>query len=151
MARFTLVEEIYDPQHCNHRLRFGSPDHVIRLSKRKRLSAFSAGKCFGYIRWSRNVYGTQNWQFIIAQARGTGRLTPYPGLYPGADIWFRARGKTATKRALEWIDKVEIETRMPIENLPESFWRRSENAQVLSQKLPIPGDVFSEFTRLSHV
>ena len=150
MGEFTLVEDIYARNSCHHRLRFGSPDHVIRLDKTKRMMAFRPGKAFGYIRWTRNRYGTQNWQLIIAQANSSGRISEYPGLYPGADIWFRARGKSAVKRALAWLDKVEKRSDIPLENLPESFWRRAENARFLRKSLPFPGDKVSEYTRLSH-
>jgi len=151
MDKLTLVEDIYLRDICHHRLRFGKPEHVVRLDKTKRLMGFEPGKTFGYIRWSRNVYGTQNWQFIVAQASLAGRISTYPGLHPGADIWFRARGKSAVKRALSWLDKVEKVSDISLQDLPESFWRRAENARNLRQSLPFPGDIMSEYTRLSHV
>lgn len=150
MDKFTLVEDIYARNICHHRLRFGTPDHVIRIDKTKRMMAFRPSKVFGYIRWTRNQYGTQNWQFIVAQAKGSGRISEYPGLFPGADIWFRARGKSAVKGALNWLDKVETASEIPLDFLSESYWRRAENARFLRQSLPLPGDIASEYTRLSH-
>ena len=151
MGEFTLVEDIYARNICHHRLRFGTPDHVIRIDKTKRMMAFRPSKVFGYIRWTRNQYGTQNWQFIVAQAKGFGRISEYPGLFPGADIWFRARGKTAVKRTLSWLDKIEKASDVSLHDLPESLWRRAENARIFRQSLPFPGSVMSEYTRLSHV
>ena len=147
MGNLTLIEDIFVPKLCRHRLRFGDPDHRLRLDKGRNILAFAPGKLAGYIRWTRNDYGTDHWQFVVVKTGKEGRITPYPGIHPGAQILFRARGKTAVKTALIWIDQLEKKCPLYLEAIPANFWRRAENARLLRQKLPM----FETVKELSHV
>lgn len=147
MSAFTLVETVKIRGRCNHRLRFGQPCETIILGDNKSFVAFGAGQIFGYIRWSRNAFGTRNWQFFVIRAVGNGRVTRIPGVYPGGELLFRTRGVVATKRALSWLDEVEKTISFLLSDLPESYWRRIENDALTEHQLP---KFKSEFRGESH-
>lgn len=136
MSKFTLVETVQIRSRCNHRLRFGQSFETKTLSENKTLVAFEAGQIFGYIRWSRNAYGTRNWQFFVVRSVGAGRVTRIPGISPGGDLLFRTRGVVATQRALKWLDGLEKTIPFSLSDLPESYWRLAENEVFTDGQLP---------------
>ncbi|RZV36086.1 MAG: DUF2840 domain-containing protein [Acidimicrobiales bacterium] len=134
---YTLVKSDYRPDVCNHRLRFGAPVHVVRMSKCTTYFAFKHRDVFGYIRWNRNDFGTINWQFIVARCAHETCQTSFPGIHPGVDLLFRARGVKAVKTSLAWMDRLEKTAGKPLEKLPVSFWRKAENSRIIRAKLPL--------------
>jgi len=136
MTGLTFVKSDYRANSHNHRLRFGAPSRVIKLSKSCHFSAFQPGAVFGYIRWSQNSFGTVNWHFIIARSSVAGRQSSFPGIHPGINLLFRARGVQAVKTSLSWLDRVEKTASMPLDHVPIAFWRKAENARVIRSKLP---------------
>jgi len=133
----TIVKSSYLRNRCNHRLRFGSPVHILKPDKTTKFAAFHPGEIFGYIRWSRNQYGTDNWQIIIAKAGSGKRLSVFPGIHPGADILFRARGVKASQSTLKWLDRIEKNAAVSLPEIPPSFWRKAENARIIRMGLPL--------------
>ena len=142
MSRYTLVETLKIRGQCNHRLRFGQPIDQIILGENKRLEVFRAGQVFGYIRWSRNGFGTRNWQLFVVRSVGNGRVTQVPGVYPGGELLFRTRGVLATQKALIWLDKLEQTIPFLLSDLPDSYWRLAENNVFTAHKLPGPSPHF---------
>ncbi len=136
MSVFTLVETIKLRGHCNHRLRFGQPLEEIKLDENKSLAAFRAGQIFGYIRWSRNAFGTRNWQSFVVRSVSKGRVTRIPGVYPGGELLLRTRGVVATQKALSWLDKTEKSIPFLLSDFPESYWRLAENELFTDHQLP---------------
>ena len=136
MTNFTLVQHLKTPTH-HYYLRFGCPVETIIQDKAQILCAFSPGQFFGYVRWFRNEYGTRSWQLYICQTVDSGRVSHIPGVRPGAQILFRARGKTAVQQALSYLKSLEHSQNIPLENIPASFWRKAQNNSVIRQSLPI--------------
>jgi len=134
---FTLVKSEFRADSRNHRLRFGAPVHIIRINKNSTYSAFKPGDVFGYIRWNRNDYGTINWQFIIGRSGSGASLTRFPGIHPGADLLYRARGVKAVKETLSWLDRLEKTSITRLEDYPISLWRKAENQRIIRAKLPL--------------
>jgi len=131
----------------NHRLRFGEPHSEARLGWHSRLASFKPAQIFGYIRWSANEYGTQDWRLFVCKAGGfhsqnlglgggnTGhhnRLTRIPGVLPGAHILLKTQGKARVKRALVYIDAIEKETG-ELSLVTESYWRHLHNRLEVNQ------------------
>ena len=135
MSRYTLVH-CKTTDRCRYRLRFGDAVQTIRFDEYNALSAFKPYQVFGYIRWKRNDFGTQSWLLFICEIVPSARLTRVPGLYPGAEILFRARGKVAVKRTLSWLVRLEKKAQYPLELLPASYWRQAQNAALIHQPMP---------------
>ena len=108
----------------------------MRSNWQRAFAVFRPGQLFGYIRWHGNKYGTQDWRFYIAKACKPGPLVRVNGILPGADILLETRGAARTKRALEWIDRLE-ETDAGLENISPAFWRHAHNALTTGQ-IPHP-------------
>ena len=156
----TAVYIRYRKNRINHRLRFGTPVIETRLGWHSRLASFKPGHIFGYIRWSANDYGTQDWRLFVCKAGGfhsqnlgldggnTGhhnRLTRIPGVLPGAHILLQSQGKARVKRALGYIDTLEKETNQ-LALVTESYWRHLHNR--LEVNLP-PHDFSSLQARMT--
>lgn len=143
----TAVYVRYRKNRINHRLRFGEPHSETRLGWHSRLASFKPDDIFGYIRWSANEYGTQDWRLFVCKAGGnshhidgqggekTGhhnRLTRIPGVMPGAHILLKTQGKARVKRALGYIDALEKETGQ-LALITESYWRHLHNGLEVNQ------------------
>ena len=143
----TAVYIRYRKNRINHRLRFGEPHSETRLGWHSRLASFKPAQIFGYIRWSANEYGTQDWRLFVCKAGGlhsqnlgldggnTGhhnRLTRIPSVLPGAHILLKTQGKARVKRALEYIDRLEKDTG-ELSLITESYWRHLHNRLEVNQ------------------
>jgi len=143
----TAVYIRYRKSRINHRLRFGEPHSEIRLGWSSRLASFKPNDVFGYIRWSANEFGTQDWRLFVCKAGGnshhidgqgdekTGhhnRLTRIPGVLPGAHILLKTQGKARVKRALVYLDAIEKETG-ELSLVTESYWRYLHNRLDVNQ------------------
>jgi len=127
MSRITLIQCHFVRGLINHRLRFGTPDTILKLDKYRGLACFSAGKIFGYIRWRANEYGTQEWRFFILKSQDEGVLTSVPGIRPGVKILASFNGTQSVKRALTAFDEIEISAGGDAQSLSESFWLTFQN------------------------
>lgn len=151
----TAVYVRYRKNRINHRLRFGTPSVQTRLGWHESLVSFAPDQVFGYIRWSSNKYGTQDWRLFVCKAGGnlqnmigssggnTGhhnRLTRIPGVLPGAHVLLKTQGTTRVKRALKLIDSLESETG-DLGLVTESYWRHLHNRLEVNQ----PPHAFSAF------
>lgn len=105
----TSVLICYHKKTTNHRLRFGTPISTIRLGWHRSAAIFMPDQTFGYIRWTGNKYGTQDWQLFVCKASISNQLTRIPGVMPAAELLLHTRGSTRTKRALQLIDELEIQ------------------------------------------
>ena len=118
----TRVDVLYLPDFVNYWLPFGNPRHWQELDRRRALAYFAPGQVFGYMRWEANEYGTRYWRFWIVRAgRGGARLLRVPGIRPGAEVLFDARGKARIKRALEAIDNLTASAFDPANVAPAYF------------------------------
>lgn len=153
--QLTAVYIRYRKNRINHRLRFGTPRVKTRLGWHESLVSFAPDQVFGYIRWSANEHGTQDWRLFVCKAGGdspniigssggnTGhhyRLTRIPGVLPGAHVLLKTQGATRVKRALKLIDTLEKDTGDLI-SVTESYWRHLHNRLEVNQ----PSHAFSAF------
>ena len=127
---FTLVLISYRKNRHNHRLRFGAPKRQIRLDWQRALAAFIPGQTFGYIRWTANRYGTQDWRFFVVQAVYNGPLTALPGVRPGGDILLETQGRTRVTRTLQWLDALETEVE-DLAVISTAFWRAAHQSLLI--------------------
>ncbi len=134
--KYTLVTEHYVRGHCNHRLRFGIGKTVVKQGKGVKLHAFKPLQTFGFIRWQRNEYGTILWTLYICEAAMPGRVTEIPGVYPGANLLFRARGSKATRRSLEQLDRLENRIGGDLSIVPAAYWRKLGGTNTRNMPLP---------------
>lgn len=133
---YTLVEISKTAGLHHHKLRFGEPVFTFPFDRSRSYAAFETGQIFAYIRWRKNDYGTVHWQLIIARSGRETLSQSYPGIYPCADVLFRARGVKAVRDALIWLDRLEAKSAKPLTDLPLSFWRKAQNAIHIRAKLP---------------
>jgi len=139
--QLTAVYIRYRKNRINHRLRFGTPSIQTRLGWHESLISFAPDQIFGYIRWSANEYGTQDWRLFVCKVGGksqnmiglsggnTGRhnrLTRIPGVLPGAHVLLKTQGATRVKRALKFIDTLESEMG-DLGLVTENYWRHLHN------------------------
>ena len=122
----TSVLICYRNKRMNHRLRFGTPVSTIRLGWRRSAALFMPEQIFGYIRWTANKYGTQDWQLFVCRASISNRLTRIPGVMPAAELLLHTRGSTRTKRALEIVDELETH-HGHLAKVSESHWKYLHN------------------------
>lgn len=134
--KYTLVTEHYVRGHCNHRLRFGIGQAVIKQGKGLKFHAFNIHQTFGMIRWQRNEYGTILWTLYICETSSAGRVTKIPGVYPGAHILFRARGTKAMRRSLEQLDRLEKRVGGDLAIVPTAYWRKLAGNN--NRNMPLP-------------
>lgn len=139
-ARFTCVLISYRKNRRNHRLRFGLPERVVRLDWQRSLATFKPGQIFGYIRWTANQYGTQDWCLIIAQTTYSGSISPAPGIRPGAHILLQTQGASATKTALNWLDVLE-ECVSDLSTMSPNFWRGAHQTLLARQTPALPSSL----------
>ena len=127
MTGLTLIQCHFVRCHLNHRIRFGTPDRLIKLDKYRKLACFEDGRILGYIRWRANEYGTQDWRFYILKTQGAGILTRVAGVSPAVKLLAFYNGPQLVKRALKAFDRVEAETAGNLNCLSESYWMTFQN------------------------
>ncbi|WP_417462962.1 DUF2840 domain-containing protein [Kordiimonas sp.] len=119
----TRVELAFYPEHLNYWLRFGSPVDRIELDKRRSLAVFEPGQVFGYVRWSANEFGTQDWRLTVLEAQEPHiMLSRVPGVSPGVDVLLLVKGKGPVKRTLAVLDQLETDG-FPLEDVSPSYYR----------------------------
>ena len=127
MTGLTLIQCHFVRGQLNHRIRFGTPDRLIKLDKYRKLACFEEGRILGYIRWRANEYGTQDWRFYILKTQGAGILTRVAGVSPAVKLLAFFNGPRLVKRALKAFDRVEAETAGDLNSLSESYWMTFQN------------------------
>jgi len=120
----------------NHRLRFGIPQKVVTIDRRRKIACFTAGQILGYSRWSGNKYGTQDWRFCVVRTGQSGPLNLMEGIKPAAQSLLCVTGKAAVKRSLNAIDSIEKQLASGLESVPASYWLGVSNALMTKQALP---------------
>jgi hypothetical protein len=110
---------------------------MIQRANNQWYYAFKPHLTFAYVRWCRNAYGTVSWQLYICKTVCSGRVSRVPGVRPGAEILLRARGKEAVGRTLSCLAAIEKTHAVTLENIPASFWRKSQNAREVRQTFPV--------------
>ena len=134
--KYTCVYLHYVQNRMNHRLRFGIPQKVVTLDKRRKIACFTAGQILGYSRWSGNKYGTQDWRFCVVRTGQSGPLNLTEGIKPAAQSLLCVTGKAAVKRSLNAIDSIEKQLTSGLESVPASYWLGVSNALMTKQALP---------------
>lgn len=120
---FTRVELAFYPEHLNYWLRFGKPVDRIELDKRRSLAVFEPSQVFGYVRWSANEFGTQEWRLTILEAQEPHiMLSRVPGVSPGVDVLLLVKGKGPVKRCLKVLDKLEADG-FALEDVSPNYYR----------------------------
>lgn len=132
----TRVEIAFYPEHFNDWLRFGTPDHVYFLDRRRSLALFAADRTFGYVRWRAGDYGTARWRFVVARTGDRTRLERLEGVDPGAEILLAVSGATLVPRALAQIDRLEKDGFDPADVSPR-YYRHLQN-RLATGKPPQP-------------
>ena len=103
----TFVHLSWRKNHRNHRLIFGHPSRIVRLDWRRSGGVFFPGQVFAYERWTKGRYGTSQWSLAVLQAvSGSGCISSWPGIRPGADILCSAHGPGPVRACLALIDEV---------------------------------------------
>ena len=128
MTNLTLVVSQYMHEVYNHRLRFGMPVQSVRIDRTSSYNAFEPCDVFGYIRWQRNKYGTQDWRIYVCQAVSGGTITRLPGITPGANVLFALQGSEVVKRMLGHIDMLEKHAG-DLQKISPAYWRQLQNAK----------------------
>lgn len=133
---FTAVEIAFYPEYRNDWLRFGTPDVVHRLDRRRSLAIFKADQTFGYVRWRAGNFGTVSCSFTVARTGSTNGLARAAGVHPGAEILLAVDGAARVRRALAMIDQLEIAGFDPADLSP-SHHRHLHN-RLATGKVPRP-------------
>ncbi len=119
----TRVELAFYPEYTNYWLRFGTPKERIELDKRRALAFFAPSQVFGYVRWSANEFGTQDWRLTILQAQEPSLLlSRVPGVMPGAEILLLMKGSGPVKRGLAALDRLQANG-FVLEEVSPSYYR----------------------------
>lgn len=134
--KYTCVYLHYVQNRINHRLRFGIPQKVVTIDRRRKIACFTAGQILGYSRWSGNKYGTQDWRFCVVRTGQSGPLNLMEGIKPAAQSLLCVTGKAAVKRSLNAIDSIEKQLASGLESVPASYWLGVSNALMTKQALP---------------
>lgn len=120
---YTRVELAFYPEHLNYWLRFGKPVRRIELDRRRSLALLEPGQVFGYVRWSANEFGTQDWRLTILEAQEPHlMLSRVPGVSPGVDVLLLMKGKGPVKRCLAVLDRLEADG-FALEDVSPSYYR----------------------------
>lgn len=120
---YTRVELAFYPEYLNYRLRFGAPMKRIELDRRRSLALFEPGQVFGYVRWSANEFGTQDWRLTILEAQEPHMiLSRVPGVSPGVEVLLLMKGMGSVKRALGILDQLEVKG-YALEQVSPSYYR----------------------------
>lgn len=131
----TCVQIAFYPEHLNNWLRFGDPIHAIDLDRRRSLAFFCPGQIFGYVRWSSNEYGTQEWHFVIVKAvKSPEKVNRIWGILPGAELLLSASGNAKVKRVLSQIDILENDGFDPSDVSP-NFYRHVHNRTMVTHSV----------------
>jgi len=138
MDRSFTLAELGCHERSRQSLIFGVPAQIIPCPMEFQLAVFLPGQTFGYERWKANAHGTVSWQFLVLKTRSKGQTNRVPGIYPGADILFQARGKDAARRALGWVKSIRKKNRAALETVPEVSWRRMAGQRLLRADFPNP-------------
>jgi len=135
MSAHTHVQVHFVKGLINHRIRFGASTHKTKLDKYRFLVSFPQDAIFGYIRWSANEYGTQDWRVYVLKTQSSGLSSKVPGITPAVKILLASKGSAAVKRTLAAIDKIEKESSLGLLEVPESYWRQLSNTLILKAPL----------------
>ena len=135
-VKHTCVYLHFVQNRISHRLRFGIPQKMVALDKRRKIACFVPGQIIGYSRWSGDKYGTQDWRFYVIRTGPTSPLSLIPGVKPAAQILLSVTGKAAVKRALKAIDFIEKQIANGLEAVPASYWLGVSNALMTKHSLP---------------
>lgn len=134
---FTRVEVAFYPEHLNNWLRFGIPVYDLNLDRRRSLAIYKPGQIFGYIRWSANEYGTQEWLLVIVKAAELlHRINCFPGIQPGGQMLLATSGNVKVKHILSQIDLLENNGFDPSKVSP-NFYRQLHNRTMINR--PVSG------------
>lgn len=134
MNGMTYIQCHFVKGRINNRLRFGTPDTVIKLDGYRSLTLFTPGKTLGYIRWRATKYGTQDWRFFILKTQVSGLLTRVPGVSPAIKTLASFTGTQPVKRALTALDSVETAAK-DLETIPDSYWLTFQNTILARQEV----------------
>ena len=106
---FTCVEIEFYPEFANHWLRFGAPDRLFDLDRRRTAGFFKPARLFGYVALAGKRLWHPKMGFCGNSDRATGRPVGLrlPAIKPGGAILLHATGKARVKRSLELIDGLE--------------------------------------------
>ncbi len=137
--KLTLIE-LSRSKYARQSLIFGAPQKIIKRPKAVNLGVFSDSQILGYERWRANDYGTISRLFYVLICGPEQAVSRVPGVHPGADIIFRARGNLATQRALAWIKSFKKHPDLSPEQLQERHWRRLGQLRYLRHKYPNPSE-----------
>jgi len=127
MTGLTLIQCHFVRGKLNHRIRFGTPDKIIKLDKYRKLACYEEGRILGYIRWRANEFGTQDWRFFIVKTQSAGLLTCVSGISPAVKLLAFFYGPQSVKRALKAFDRVEKEAKAGVDALSEAYWMTFQN------------------------
>lgn len=131
----TRVELAFYPEHTNYWLRFSNPVDRIELDRRRSLAVFEPGQIFGYVRWTANEYGTQDWRLTILEAQEPHiMLSRVPGVSPGVEVLPLVKGKGPVKRCLEVLDRLETEC-FALEDVSPSYYRHVHVRLIANRKI----------------
>lgn len=147
MSKLTLVISEFRRDLINHRIRFGLPVHRYRIDRACVYSAFAPGKVFGYIRWQRNEYGTQDWRIYVCQAANDNRATRLPGVIPGANVLMDLSGSQAVKRMLSHMDALEKRSGK-LEKISPDYWRQLQNSKRIRKPVHALSALYSPDTEV---
>lgn len=132
----THVSLVHMEQRITLALRFGTPDHVMRLDAHRRVAVFRPGSIFCRIAWRADVGGAAKRQLMVMQAcasfDGTRRV---PGVQPGARVLLIADRLRPIRTVLARIDVIEALGIEPGAASP-LYWLALDHR--LARRLPLP-------------
>ena len=132
---YTRVELAFYPEHLNYWLRFSAPVRRIELDRRRSLALFAPGQVFGYVRWSANEFGTQDWRLTILEAQEPHlMLSRVPGISPGVDVLLLLIGKGRVKRGLVALGQLEAQG-YKLETISPSYYRHVHVRLIANRKV----------------
>lgn len=147
MDRSLTLVELGRHERSRQSLTFGKPLEFIPCPMGFKLAVFKPGETFGYERWRANEFGTTSWQFMVLRSRKDGQINKVSGVYPGADILFRTRGKDATQRALNWVKSIRKKQGESFDQISELAWRRAANDRLLRREFPASAPLLRQVLR----
>ena len=121
------VELFYLEDHVNYWLRFGQCSYEKNIDRRRAFVWFKPHQTFCYIRWWANEYGTQSWALAILRSSPEHKnraisLQNCPGIYPGAELLLKVKGKTYVKIISVIFDQIE-ERGIALEDVSRYYYR----------------------------
>lgn len=146
-SALTAVEIAFFPEHLNWWLRFGAPDVRIDLDRRRALALFEPVRMFGYVRWSANAYGTQNWSLVVVLTRAPGaKASRLAGVRPGGEPLLSASGTASVKRALAALDRLEADG-FALSEIAPAYLRHIHNRLIVKR----PVRAYSQAGHAAHL